>query len=58
MRPKGFLSISKITLADGTEISTQRAVEYGRRAEELAVRAEGIAREKKLGATPASPPRP
>ena len=29
MRPKGFLSISKITLADGTEISTQQAIQYG-----------------------------
>ena len=39
--------------------SYQRAVEYGRRAEELAVRAEGIAREKNLRATtPASEPAP
>jgi hypothetical protein len=40
--------------------SYQRAIEYGRRAEELAVRAEGIAREKTLraGAAPVAPPRP
>jgi hypothetical protein len=40
--------------------SYQRAIEYGRRAEELAVRAEGIAREKNLraGNAPAAPPRP
>jgi hypothetical protein len=40
--------------------SYQRAIEYGRRAEELAVRAEGIAREKNLGTKAASPapPRP
>jgi len=38
--------------------SYQRAVEYGRRAEELAVRAEGIAREKNLRATPAPRPAP
>jgi hypothetical protein len=40
--------------------SYQRAIEYGRRAEELAVRAEGIAREKNLRAkaAPPAPPRP
>jgi hypothetical protein len=42
--------------------SYQRAIEYGRRAEELAARAEGIAREKNLRATtpaaPALPSRP
>ena len=48
--------------------SYQRAIEYGRRAEELAVRAEGIAREKNLrGGAPTpgpttipstTPPRP
>jgi hypothetical protein len=39
--------------------SYQRAIEYGRRAEELAVRAEGIAREKRLkagGPAPAAAP--
>jgi hypothetical protein len=35
--------------------SYQRAIEYGRRAEELAVRAEGIAREKNLRAVPPAP---
>ena len=37
-----------------TRASYQRAIEYGRRAEELAARAEGIAREKTLraGAAP------
>jgi hypothetical protein len=47
--------------------SYQRAIEYGRRAEELAVRAEGISREKNLRAgapasgptgAPNTPPRP
>ena len=44
--------------------SYQRAIEYGRRAEELAVRAEGISREKNLRAgapapePAAAPPRP
>jgi len=28
-RPVGFVSISKITLADGQELSTQQAVDYG-----------------------------
>jgi hypothetical protein len=35
--------------------SYQRAIEYGRRAEELAVRAEGIAREKNLRAGAPAP---
>src|SRR3954470_9123629 len=40
--------------------SYQRAIEYGRKAEELAVRAEGIAREKNLRANEPgqTPPRP
>jgi hypothetical protein len=47
--------------------SYHRAIEYGRRAEELAVRAEGISREKNLRggalapgptAAPSTPPRP
>jgi hypothetical protein len=29
MRPQGFVSISKITLANGQELSMQRAVDYG-----------------------------
>ena len=29
MRPQGLVTISKITLADGTELPTQRAIEYG-----------------------------
>ena len=29
MRPKGLVTISKITLADGTEMSTQQAIAYG-----------------------------
>jgi hypothetical protein len=29
MRPKGLVTISKITLADGTELPTWKAVEYG-----------------------------
>lgn len=29
MRPKGFVTISKITLADGKELSTQQAIDYG-----------------------------
>jgi hypothetical protein len=29
MRPKGLLTISKITTADGKEVSLQRAVDYG-----------------------------
>lgn len=28
-RPQGFLSISKVTLADGRTVSTQKAVDYG-----------------------------
>lgn len=28
-RPKGIVTVSKITLADGREISTQQAVDYG-----------------------------
>jgi hypothetical protein len=38
--------------------SYQRAVEYGRRAEELAARAEGIARQKNLRAGAPATPRP
>jgi hypothetical protein len=41
----------------GTRASYQRAIEYGRRAEELAARAEGIAREKALR-TGSAQPRP
>jgi hypothetical protein len=37
-----------------TRSSYQRAIDYGRRAEELAVRAEGIAREKNLRANAAA----
>jgi len=29
MRPEGIITVSKITLADGREISTQQAVDYG-----------------------------
>ncbi len=29
MQPKGLVTISKITLADGRDLSTQRAVDYG-----------------------------
>jgi hypothetical protein len=36
--------------------SYQRAIEYGRRAEELALRAEGIAREKNQRANASAPP--
>jgi hypothetical protein len=36
---------------EASRASYQRAIEYGRRAEELAVRAEGIAREKALRST-------
>jgi hypothetical protein len=40
---------------EATRSSYQRALEYGRRAEELAVRAEGIAREKTLRTGSTSP---
>jgi hypothetical protein len=43
----------------GSRSSYQRAVEYGRKAEELAVRAEGLARQKASQSDAASPaPRP
>ena len=29
MRPKGLVTISRITLADGTEIPTWKAIDYG-----------------------------
>jgi hypothetical protein len=29
MRPEGLITIGKVTLADGSEISTQKAVDYG-----------------------------